>query len=669
MTTHDPEWLSQLNPEQREAVRATDGPLLVLSGAGTGKTRVLTSKIAYILHKRLARPWEILAVTFTNKAANEMKARVQSIIGEEALSLWIGTFHSIGLRILKRHVEAAGLKPNFIIYNEDDQRIVVKKVMEEDLLIDTKKWPPAAALDGISRLKDKGFYFDADEASPLDTDIAGGRLFEIYRRYQERLVEANAADFGDLLLYPVKIFEKNPAVLKEYQSRFRHILVDEYQDTNAIQNRLLKMLAEGHGNIAAVGDDDQSIYSWRGAEIDNILYFERDFPGTRIIRLETNYRSTPHILSAASKLISHNKGRHGKTLRPCDDLASDPDSARVRIRGVWNGDEEARQIADEIESFQRKGTPLSQIAVLVRAGYQTRIFEERFIRSGIPYRIVGGIKFYERQEIRDIIAYLRLLLHPQDNLSFERIVNVPKRGLGDASIGHIASIAREKGTYLFEAAKIAVSTGFFKGKTLSAVQKFVEDFDRWRGILNSSPDAGANENKVADQTELVQKILEESGYIDMWKSSNKIEAESKIQNIMEFLGLLKNDFESIADFLEYIALFTEQNDAANIDRDVVSLMTLHAAKGLEFEAVFLPGWETGIFPNEKTTLEGAQGIEEERRLAYVGLTRAKRAASIYYAGSRFVFGQWQQNTPSVFLSELSEEDTDHSSFTDSYTAA
>ncbi|MDR1008909.1 MAG: UvrD-helicase domain-containing protein [Rickettsiales bacterium] len=658
------DWLSKLNPEQRAAVEETEGPLLVLSGAGTGKTRVLTSKIAYILYKGLARPWEILAVTFTNKAANEMKSRVRQIIGEAADSLWIGTFHSIGLRILKKHVELAGLKPNFLIFAEDDQRVLIKKVMEEDLKIDTKTWTPSMVLESVSRLKDKGFYFDSD--IPLaDVETINGRLFEIYKRYQERLRELNAVDFGDLLLYPLMILEKNPAVLHEFQQKFHYILVDEYQDTNAVQYKLLKLLSEGHRNIACVGDDDQSIYSWRGAEIENILRFEKDFKGAKIIRLETNYRSTPHILRAASHLIAHNRDRLGKELRPCENLADDPDSCKVFVRGVWNGEEEAHQIVDEIEYRQRKGVPLAEMAVLVRAGYQTRLFEERFIRAGIPYRIIGGLRFYERQEIKDIIAYLRLLLYPQDNLSFERIINVPRRGMGDKAISELNSLARVGRISMLDALKKAISTGLFKGKTAEAGRKFADDFDRWRSILGGTS-ADPADGKIADHSELVKRMLEESGYIDMWKNSKKVEAEAKLQNIMEFLGILKSDFESLAEFLEYIALFTESNEASMENSEYVSLMTLHAAKGLEFEVVFLPGWEMGIFPNDKTTQEGASGLEEERRLAYVGLTRAKKVALIYYAGSRQVFGQWQQNVPSVFLTELPNENVEHTSFSKAF---
>jgi DNA helicase-2/ATP-dependent DNA helicase PcrA len=658
-----PDWLSKLNPEQREAVEATEGPLLVLSGAGTGKTRVLTSKIAYILSKGLALPWQILAVTFTNKAANEMKSRVRAIIGEGADSLWIGTFHSIGLRILKKYSGLAGLKPYFLIFAEDDQRILIKKTMEEDFKIDTKQWPPAMVLETIARFKDKGFYWDSPDISLGDADTVNGRILEIHRRYQERLAELNAADFGDLLLYPLMIFEKNPAVLEEFQKKFKYILVDEYQDTNAVQYKLLKLLSAHHRNIACVGDDDQSIYSWRGAEIENILRFERDFENARVIRLETNYRSTPHILSAASRLIAKNLGRLGKTLRPCEAMKSG-ESAKIQVRGVWNGDEEARQITDEIEAFQRRGTKLSEMAVLVRAGYQTRLFEERFVRERIPYRIVGGLKFYERQEIKDVIAYLRLLVYPQDNLSFERIINVPRRGVGDRTLALISDYARRAKIPMFEALSEMLVSKKITGKPALLLQSFVDDFRRWRAIYNGRGDQAGGH--VADHAELAMLMLRESGYIDMWKNSKKTEAEAKLQNIREFVDGLKEKYESINEFLEYIALFIESSETAGAGAEYVSLMTLHAAKGLEFEAVFLPGWETGIFPNEKTTSEPGGGLEEERRLAYVGLTRAKKAVQIYYAGSRMVFGQWQQNTPSVFLLDLPSEDVEHTSFSSAY---
>ncbi len=662
-----PEWFSKLNDEQRSAVETTEGPLLVLSGAGTGKTRVLTSRIAYLISKGIALPWQILAVTFTNKAANEMKTRIKKIIGDSADSLWIGTFHSIGLKILKRYTEAVGLKPNFIIYDDNDQKVLIKKVMEEELHIDVKKWSPSIVLENIARLKDKGYYFDDENIKMIDVDTINGRLLEVYKTYQDKLKELNAVDFGDLLLYPLMIFEKNPAILEEYQKKFKYILVDEYQDTNAVQYKLLKMLSDYHHNICCVGDDDQSIYSWRGAEIENILRFEQDFENAKIIRLETNYRSTPHILHAASSLIAKNKGRLGKELRPCNAML-DEESQKIKVNGVWNGEEEALQIVDEIEYYQRKKFKLSEMAILVRAGYQTRLFEEKLIRAGIPYKIVGGLRFYERQEIKDIIAYLRLLIYPQDNISFERIINVPKRGVGERTLQSISSYARENKISLFSATDEMLKARKITGKAALNLQKFVDDFYRWRLIYNGKSDDLLEATKVMDQAELVETIIHESGYIEMWQNSKKAEAESKLQNIMELMGIIKSDFESIPEFLEYITLFTENNQTTLDNNDYVSLMTLHAAKGLEFDIVFLPGWEMGIFPNDKAMEDKlSTSIEEERRLAYVGITRAKKIVEIYYAGSRLTFGQWQQNIPSIFLQELPPEDIKHTSYSDVYT--
>ncbi len=660
-----PDWLEKLNPEQRDAVQTTEGPLLVLSGAGTGKTRVLTSRIAYIMYKQLALPWQILAVTFTNKAANEMKNRVKSIIGDSADSLWIGTFHSIGLRIVKRYYELIGLKKNFLIFDESDQKILIKKVMEEDLKIDTKKWNPSIVLENICRLKDKGFYFDDENINMIDVETINGRLLEVYKYYQEKLKELNAVDFGDLLLYPLMIFEQNPVILEEFQTKFKYILVDEYQDTNAVQDKILKLLSAKHKNICCVGDDDQSIYSWRGAEIENILRFESDFENAKVIRLETNYRSTPHILHAASCLIAKNKDRLGKELRPCKAMI-DEESKKIQVHGVWNGVEEAREIVDEIEYYQRKGIPLSQMAVLVRAGYQTRLFEEHFIRAGVSYKIIGGLRFYERQEIKDIIAYLRLLAYPQDNLSFERIINVPKRGIGDKTLQNINTYAKQNHLSLFEATEEMLNSNKITGKAALNIQKFIDDFHRWRSIYNGDSVDLLDTNKITEHYQLVEIMIKESGYIDMWQNSKKAEAEAKLQNINELLGIIKSDFETINEFLEYITLFTENNQSVLDNQDYVSLMTLHAAKGLEFDVVFLPGWEMGIFPNEKSTQENSSSLEEERRLAYVGITRAKKIVEIYYAGSRQVFGQWQQNLPSVFLNDLPDEDVEHTSFSSAY---
>ena len=660
------DWLVNLNPEQIEAVKTTDGALLVLSGAGTGKTKVLTSKIAYIIINKLAFPWEILAVTFTNKAANEMKNRVKSIIGDNANNLWIGTFHSVGLKILKQYSNLVNLKSNFIIYDEADQKILLKKVMEEDLNIDTKKFSPAIVLENINRLKDKGIYFNDDNIKYININTIDNQLFEIYKSYQNKLLSLNAVDFGDLLLYPLMILEKNPDILEKFQQRFKYILVDEYQDTNLVQYKLLKLLSKYHNNICCVGDDDQSIYSWRGAEIDNILNFEKDFKEAKIIRLETNYRSTEHILHAASNLIAYNKGRLGKTLKPAS-VNQNKDNIKIKINGVWNEKEEALDIVDKVNYYNRHNFKLSEIAILVRAGYQTRLFEEKLIRAGVPYKIIGGLRFYERQEIKDIIAYLRLLIYPQDNLSFERIINVPKRGIGERTLQIISTYAKENNLSLFNSLEELLKLNKITGKTALYTQQFVDDFYRWRLLYNGESLNLLDTEKIS-QAQLVENIIKESGYENMWFNSKKEEAESKIQNIKELIGIIKSDFETIPQFLEYITLFTEHNNVNVEDNEYVSLMTLHAAKGLEFDVVFLPGWEMGIFPNEKTIDEKSNSslIEEERRLAYVGLTRAKQIVEIYYAGFRTLFGQRQYSLPSIFLKELPEEDIEINDFRNYY---
>ncbi len=661
----DFKYLDVLNQQQLLAVKTTEGPLLVLSGAGTGKTKVLTARIAYIIQMALAAPWQILAVTFTNKAANEMKSRIKNMIGDKSENLWIGTFHSIGLKILRQNPEIVGLEKNFLIYDESDQKTIVKQVMEEELNIDTKKWNPAIVLENICRLKDKGYSVD-DEIPYFETESVNGYLLDIYKLYQKKLLELNAVDFSDLLLYPYIIFQKEPDTLLKFQNKFRYILVDEYQDTNLLQYKLLKMLSVTHNNICCVGDDDQSIYSWRGAEIDNILKFEQDFKDARIIRLETNYRSTAHILNAATNLISHNKNRLGKQLVPCKNTIENEDNYKIQVHGVYNGEEEALQIVDKISYYQRKKYNLSEMAILVRAGYQTRLFEEQLIRAGISYKIIGGLKFYDRQEIKDIIAYLRLLVYPKDDLSFERIVNVPKRGVGERTLQQIKQYANENSICMFDSLCDLLKINKITGKAGSNLQKFVDDFYRWR-LVYQGKNIDLLSEKVTDQAKLVERIIYESGYINMWHNSKKVEAEGKIQNIMEFIGIIKSDFESIPEFLEYITLFTEKNNSDDINQEYVSLMTLHSAKGLEFDIVFLPGWEMGIFPNEKSLAEDmSSSIEEERRLAYVGITRAKKIVEIFFASSRRTFGQYQQNLPSVFLNELSKDDIEFQSYANIY---
>ena len=644
-------WLQGLNPEQRQAVETTEGPVLVLSGAGTGKTRVLTSRLAQIIASGKAKPWNLLSVTFTNKAAKEMRERVSSLIGPAAEQIWLGTFHALGVRILRRHGGLVGLESNFTILDTDDQLRLLKQVMEAEK-IDPKRWPPQALMSTIQRWKDQGrppARLKADEAG----ELAGGRAADLYRLYQERLIALNACDFGDLLLHCLTIFQ-NPEhqdVLESYQSQFRYILVDEYQDTNVSQYLWLRLLAQKHRNICCVGDDDQSIYSWRGAEVGNILKFERDFPGATIVRLEANYRSTPAILSAASGLIAHNADRLGKTLRPGLDHGGPGD--KIVVRGVWDGDEEARWVVEEIEAQQRKNVSLSQVAILVRAGFQTREFEERLITCGVPYRVVGGQRFYERQEIRDAMAYFRVVCQPADDLAFERIVNTPKRGLGDASIQSVHVLARSQGTSLTEAARLLCETDELKPKARSTLRGLMEDFARWRALLDGM-----------DHVELAQTILEESGYTEMWQKEKSPDAQGRLENLKELVSALE-EYDSLPGFLEHVALVMENEEKTDIDR--VTIMTLHAAKGLEFDVVFLPGWEEGLFPHQRALEEtGARGLEEERRLAYVGLTRARRRVFVSHAANRRVYNQWQSNIPSRFLEELPPDMVERSGETGLY---
>jgi Superfamily I DNA and RNA helicases len=632
----DAPWLQGLNAEQHQAVTTTEGPLLVLSGAGTGKTRVLTARLAHILASRRAQPWQCLAVTFTNKAAREMRERVAVLIGPVAEGVWLGTFHALCVRILRRHAEAVGLKSNFTILDADDQLRLLKQVMEAEH-VDTKKWPAQALMGTIQRWKDRGLPPDkltAEHAS----DMAGGRAQALYLQYQQRLLTLNACDFGDLLLHNLTLFLTQPDILARYQGQFRYMLVDEYQDTNVAQYLWLRLLAQSHRNICCVGDDDQSIYSWRGAEVGNILRFERDFPGARIVKLESNYRSTPHILAAASGLIANNAGRLGKTLRPGLEHESSA-VEKVRVKGVWDGPEEARAVVDEIEALQRRGESIASMAILVRAGFQTREFEERLITTGVPYRVIGGPRFYERLEIRDAMAYLRLVNSPDDGLAFERIVNTPKRGLGDAALQVVHATARARALPLFEAARLLVETDELKPKPRKALAGFCDDVMRWRAQIDVMP-----------HTELAQVILEESGYTEMWQNDKSPEAPGRLENLKELVRAL-NDFDGLQGFLEHVALVMENDEKSDLDK--VTLMTLHGAKGLEFDTVFLPGWEEGVFPHQRAMDEGGNaGLEEERRLAYVGLTRARRRVLVTFAANRRIYNQWQAALPSRFLDEL-----------------
>ncbi|WP_422003102.1 ATP-dependent helicase [Reyranella sp.] len=633
--------LEGLNEEQRRAVVHEGGPLLVLAGAGTGKTRVLTTRIAHLLITGRARTSQVLAVTFTNKAAREMLDRVASVIGGAADGMWLGTFHSIGVRVLRRHAELIGLKSNFTILDTDDQTRLIKQLLQAEG-IDDKKWPARILSGIIQRWKDRAL--SPDKVSGDDAgEFANGKAVEIYRQYQARLAEVNAADFGDLVMHCVTLWQNHPDILAQYHRRFRHILVDEYQDTNVAQYLWLRLLAQGTPDVCCVGDDDQSIYGWRGAEVGNILRFEKDFPGATIVRLERNYRSTPQILAAASHLIAHNEGRLGKTL--WTDLK---EGERISVRGVWDGDEEARSVGEEIEALQRDRHALSQIAILVRAGFQTREFEERFITLGLPYRVIGGPRFYERQEIRDALAYCRVTVQPDDDLAFERIYNTPRRGLGESALRALRIIQRSQKISLFEATRRALETDELKARPRKALGDLVRSFDRWRSMLEGM-----------SHVEVVETLLDESGYTDMLRMDRSPEAEGRLENLKELVNALQ-EFDTLPAFLEHVALLTD--NAERSGGDMVSVMTLHAAKGLEFDTVFLPGWEEGLFPNQRALDDkGLAGLEEERRLAYVGLTRARKRAYVSFAANRRVFNQWQAAIPSRFLRELPTEQLAESS--------
>jgi DNA helicase II / ATP-dependent DNA helicase PcrA len=674
-------YLAGLNAEQRLAVETLDGPVLVLAGAGTGKTRVLTVRIAHILATGRARPSEILAVTFTNKAAREMKHRVGEIVGHVVEGMpWLGTFHSIGVKILRRHAELIGLKTDFTILDVDDQVRLMKQLLEAEN-IDEKRWPARVLAGMIDGWKNRGLT--PDQVPPGEAAaFANGKGLKLYKAYQERLKILNAADFGDLLLENIRLFREQPEVLRQYQARFRYILVDEYQDTNVAQYLWLRLLAqrasttsprargeversEGEGalqlpeqaerpphptplpasgereeraakNICCVGDDDQSIYGWRGAEVDNILRFEHDFPGATVIRLERNYRSTGHILAAAAHIIAHNEGRLGKTLRTDDVLGE-----KVSVTGAWDSEEEARAIGEDIEQLQRESHALNEIAILVRASFQMREFEDRFVTLGLPYRVIGGPRFYERAEIRDALAYLRVINSPADDLAFERIVNVPKRGLGDATVQLLHDHARKRRVPLTEAARAVIETDELKPKPRGALRGVLEAIDRWRKQRDDIPHA-----------QLAEIVLDESGYTEMWQKDRSADAAGRLENLKELVRSM-DEFENLQGFLEHISLVMDNEKGAA--EDAVNIMTLHSAKGLEFNTVFLPGWEEGVFPNQRTLDDqGRAGLEEERRLAHVGITRARRRAKIYFATNRRMHGLWQTNIPSRFLDELPE---------------
>ena len=707
-----PPYLQGLNPEQREAVETLDGPVLVLAGAGTGKTRVLTTRIAHILSLGRARPQEILSVTFTNKAAREMKERVGKMVGQVVEGMpWLGTFHSIGARILRRHAELVGLKSDFTILHTDDQIRLLKQLIAAEN-IDEKRWPGRMLAIMIDGWKNRGLLPDMVPAGE-GMAFANGRGLALYKDYQARLKTLNAADFGDLLIENIRLFREHPGVLRDYQQRFKFILVDEYQDTNVAQYLWLRLLAQrtanpatsgmlngtraetagntdagagteddaglyadgasadaGPGgqsaagsfasrraepagrdadgrpgaaaqpdlttqkNICCVGDDDQSIYGWRGAEVDNILRFDKDFPGAKVIRLERNYRSTGHILAAASHLIAYNEGRLGKTLR-----TDDVDGEKVAVVSAWDSEEEARSIGEEIEQLQREKHSLNQIAILVRASFQMREFEDRFVTLGLPYRVIGGPRFYERAEIRDALAYLRLVNQPADDLAFERIVNVPKRGLGDATVKQLHDVARAQGVPLLEATRRIVGTDELKPKPRQTLRDLVESFDRWRLQRDAMP-----HNKLAEI------VLDESGYTEMWQKDRSADAAGRLENLKELVRSME-EFENLQGFLEHISLVMDTGN--NEGGETVSIMTLHAAKGLEFDTVFLPGWEEGIIPHQRSLDDqGRAGLEEERRLAHVGITRARKRAKIFFVANRRIHGSWTSSIPSRFIDEL-----------------
>ncbi len=630
-------YIDELNSEQQLAVEHVEGPVLVLAGAGTGKTRALTTRLAHILHTGHAHPGEILAVTFTNKAAFEMKQRVAGMLGAAVDGWWLGTFHSLCARMLRIHAGLIGLKSNYTILDEDDQLRLLKQIMQERG-IDVKRWPPKLVMSFIQKWKDKALT--PDMVKDDTGDVANGQVLGIYSEYQDRLIILNACDFGDLLLHVITIFRdpKNADILEKYQERFKYILVDEYQDTNVAQYLWLRLLAQKHKNICCVGDDDQSIYGWRGAEVGNILKFEKDFEGAKVIRLEQNYRSTKNILAAANGVISHNKNRLGKDL-----WSADEEGEKLLLQGVWDGMQEAATVTEKIEELNRKGIPYDQIAVLVRASHQTRLFEDKFMRESIPHKVLAGMRFYERQEIRDAIAYLRVVAQPDDDLAFERIINVPKRGIGTATVNKIRDLARSQEISFNSALNLILQGNALRGKTKDTLITITQNFERWRSLLRD-----------ISHVELAQLVLEDSGYINMWKMDKTPEAAGRLENLKEFINAL-NEFDDLGMFLEHVSLVMD-TDEKKIDEKQVTIMTYHGAKGLEYDVIIMPGWEEGLFPNQRAIEEsGEAGLEEERRLAYVGITRARKRAFIYFAANRLTYGSWNTSLPSRFIDELPKE--------------
>jgi DNA helicase II / ATP-dependent DNA helicase PcrA len=640
------EYLDNLNKAQKEAVLHLDGPLLIVAGAGSGKTKVLTSRIAHIIKEKKAFPNQILSVTFTNKAAKEMQSRVSSILNSEAIGLsWLGTFHSICAKLLRKHAAAAGLTSNFTIIDTDDQVRLIKNICKSEN-IDIKQLAPKYILSIIDRWKNKGFY--PNEVIINKKDIYEKTVLPLYKIYQQKLLDLNACDFGDLILHVVKILERNLDIRNIYSNNFKYLLVDEYQDTNYIQSKWLHLLSEKHKNICCVGDDDQSIYSWRGAEIKNFLEFDQVYKNSKVIRLEENYRSSQNILSVASGLISNNQNRVGKTLKTTMD-----EGDLVKLNCFKNGKDEAIGISDEIEKSLKKKYSFNNIAILVRAIFQTREFEERFLKIGLPYRILGGTKFYERAEIKDCVAYLRLIHQPKDDLAFGRIVNNPKRSIGESTIKSIHEFSKDSSVSLEIASKKLIEQNLIKPKTKIGLSAFLFLMDKWRNDINI---------KKINHVKLLQLVLDESGYSAMLKNKKDLENENRLENIKELLSAMK-EFDSLEAFLEHVAL------ATSIDQDwegeKINMMTMHGSKGLEFDVVFLPGWEEGLFPHQKSIEEkGQNGLEEERRLAYVGITRAKNKALISFAMNRFYQGNWIDSMASRFIDELPEKYLEKNSFFD-----
>ena len=639
------EYIKNLNKAQKEAVMHLDGPLLIVAGAGSGKTKVLTTRIANIIREKKAYPNQILAVTFTNKAAKEMQLRVSKILGSAATGLsWLGTFHSICAKLLRKHAPAVNLNSNFTIIDTDDQTRLIKNICKAEN-IDIKQLAPRYILTIIDRWKNKGFY--PDEVKINQKDIYEKTVLPIYKIYQQKLTDLNSCDFGDLILHAVKILEKNLDIREIYSKNFKYILVDEYQDTNFIQSKWLKLLSEKNKNICCVGDDDQSIYSWRGAEIKNFLEFDQVYENTKVIRLEENYRSTENILSVASNLISNNQNRVGKTLKTTME-----EGELVKLNCFKNGKDEAIGISDEIEKLKKKFT-YNNITILVRAIFQTREFEERFLKIGLPYRILGGTKFYERAEIKDCVAYLRLIYQEKDDLAFERIVNNPKRSIGESSLKSIHEYSKKYKICLETSSKKMIQENLIKPKAKIGLSSFLELIFKWRNDLKI---------KKINHVKLLQLILDESGYSAMLKNKKDLENENRLENIKELLSAMK-EFDNLESFLEHVSLATSVDQ--EWEGEKINMMTMHAAKGLEFEVVFLPGWEEGLFPHQKSIEEkGQSGLEEERRLAYVGLTRAKKKAIISFSMNRFYQGDWIDSMASRFIDELPEKYLEKNSFFD-----